>query len=157
MTTKKSDTTKLTKHTFLDKIKNTAATIDSNKIKSMDKKKNDADSKEKSAGKWDALKDDFMMNPKKVRFVPDDGHDTLLIQWYGSFLCYDFLTHTTRIGTKNHPKKNRIMSLKSQVNHWKTKKLRSPKRTKGENLAPETKDFQKEVVKEMYRVVSFRW
>ncbi len=67
MTNKKSEASKLTKHTFLDKIKNTAANIDAKKTKVQNKQKADNDAKEDSVGKWDALKDDFMMNPKKVR------------------------------------------------------------------------------------------
>jgi hypothetical protein len=63
---RKSDATKMTKHGFLDKIKNTAATMDSSKTSVEDKLKSGTDSKEKSTGKWDALKDDFMMKPKKV-------------------------------------------------------------------------------------------
>jgi hypothetical protein len=64
---KKSDAAKMTKHGFLDKIKNTAAsTIDSSKTPAGDKLQIGIDNKEKSAGKWDALKDDFMMKPKKV-------------------------------------------------------------------------------------------
>ena len=51
----------MTKHGFLDKIKTAAATIDSKKSQDEAKLKDD-----KSAGKWDALKDDFMMKPKKV-------------------------------------------------------------------------------------------
>jgi hypothetical protein len=51
----------------LDKIKSTAATITGKDTNVEEKLKKDVKSEgNKSAGKWDALKDDFMMNPKKV-------------------------------------------------------------------------------------------
>ena len=78
-TAKKSDATKLTKHGFLDKIKNTAATMDSKKIP-MDERlnTNKKTNEDNSAGKWDALKDDFMMKPKKVSDARNWGSMTVL-------------------------------------------------------------------------------
>jgi len=51
----------MTKHGFLDKIKNAAASIDT-----TTKRKPKDDEKNKPSEGWSALKDDFMMNPKKV-------------------------------------------------------------------------------------------
>lgn len=64
MATKSSESSKLTKHGFLDKIKSAAATMDSKK--NEEKSKVNKSGGDKSTGKWDALKDDFMMKPKKV-------------------------------------------------------------------------------------------
>jgi hypothetical protein len=51
----------------LDKIKSTAATNTGKETNVEEKLKKDVKSDgNKSTGKWDALKDDFMMNPKKV-------------------------------------------------------------------------------------------
>lgn len=54
----------MTKHGFLDKIKNAAATTESKKVE--DKLITGVEKNDKAVGKWDALKDDFMMKPKKV-------------------------------------------------------------------------------------------
>lgn len=56
----------MTKHGFLDKIKSTAATIDTTRRKPKDNTRHEDGQNEKAAAKWDALKDDFMMKPKKV-------------------------------------------------------------------------------------------
>jgi hypothetical protein len=56
----------MTKHGFLDKIKSTAAIIDTTRRKPKDNTRNEDGQNEKAAAKWDALKDDFMMKPKKV-------------------------------------------------------------------------------------------
>lgn len=57
----------MTKHGFLDKIKSTAATIIATKRKPDDDNRSGPTPTNKASGKWDALKDDFMMKPKKVR------------------------------------------------------------------------------------------
>ena len=63
----------MTKHGFLDKIKSTGAAIDTTKGKSKDKTTKGKDEKIQATATWDALKDDFMMKPKKVRARIADG------------------------------------------------------------------------------------
>lgn len=63
--TKKADTTKMTKHGFLDKIKNTAASLETRNDTVVEEKLKIATSNKEAGGKWNALKDDFMMKPKK--------------------------------------------------------------------------------------------
>ena len=60
----------------MDKIKSTAATITGKDTNVEEKLKKDVKNEgKKSAGKWDALKDDFMMNPKKVsKHLSTCGH-----------------------------------------------------------------------------------
>ena len=56
----------MTKHGFLDKIKAAAGAASSGK----GAKKEEGGEKEdegKNGSNWDALKDDYMLNPKKVR------------------------------------------------------------------------------------------
>jgi hypothetical protein len=75
------ETTKLTKHGFLDKIKSTAkagttsqgnsGAVDGGEQQTnpeRDQAKRRRDSKETNTNKpsWNALKDDYMLNPKKV-------------------------------------------------------------------------------------------
>mmetsp|Transcript_41868 Transcript_41868/g.121013 ORF Transcript_41868/g.121013 Transcript_41868/m.121013 type:complete len:329 (-) Transcript_41868:129-1115(-) len=62
----KLEPSKMTKHGFLDKIKSAAATIDNKKVEENVKAGTTTKRKEQpSTNKWDALKDDFMMKPKK--------------------------------------------------------------------------------------------
>lgn len=62
---KKSDASKMTKHGFLDKIKSAATAIDTTNGKSKEKKTNENYENKQATATWDALKDDFMMKPKK--------------------------------------------------------------------------------------------
>ena len=57
----------MTKHGFLDKIKSAATAIDTTNGKSKEKKTNENYENKQATATWDALKDDFMMKPKKVR------------------------------------------------------------------------------------------
>lgn len=54
--------TKMTKHSFLSKIKDAASAGHGGKVD--DKTDNDTETKQQSS-KWDALKDDYLLNPKK--------------------------------------------------------------------------------------------
>lgn len=80
---KKDSTTKLTKHGFLEKLKTTAAAAAASKdkmisgtsavegsAKSIDthdnRKSTEAKKETRAKPQWNALKDDFMLNPKKV-------------------------------------------------------------------------------------------
>jgi hypothetical protein len=57
---------KLTKHGFLDKIKSAASASSGDNVVSNKKKGGDDKEKEQPGG-WNALKDDYLLNPKKVR------------------------------------------------------------------------------------------
>jgi hypothetical protein len=74
---KRKETTKLTKHGFLDKIKNAAKAsqggVDGGDLSNErdQKRRRDSNGKSKDAqetskSSWSALKDDYMLNPKKV-------------------------------------------------------------------------------------------
>jgi hypothetical protein len=64
----------MTKHGFLDKIKNTAKSKDASLGGDDKKRKNDREERDESSGEnktsssWSALKDDYLLNPKKVSF-----------------------------------------------------------------------------------------
>ena len=75
---KAGETSKLTKHGFLDKIKAAAVTKGSNNTKEIEgEKPTDAgDKKEKKSPSWGALKDDYMLNSKKWdEESSDDGSE----------------------------------------------------------------------------------
>jgi hypothetical protein len=81
VTSRKEEVSKLTKHSFLDKIKNSAKSnvpdnkkrqLNSEKIDNLKDQSNDSTS-------WNALKDDYMLNPKKVRCLVDPYFVTLKI------------------------------------------------------------------------------
>lgn len=57
----------MTKHGFLDKIKSAATAIGATNEKCKDKKTSENYEKKQATATWNALKDDFMMKPKKVR------------------------------------------------------------------------------------------
>jgi hypothetical protein len=73
-TKKKQEVSKMTKHGFLDKIKNTAKSKDASLGGDDKKRKNDREERDESSGEkktsssWSALKDDYLLNPKKVSF-----------------------------------------------------------------------------------------
>jgi hypothetical protein len=76
---KAGETSKLTKHGFLDKIKAAAVTKGSDKTKEVEAEKptNVGDKKEKKSPSWGALKDDYMLNSKKWdEESSDDGSET---------------------------------------------------------------------------------
>jgi hypothetical protein len=63
----------MTKHSFLDKIKSAAKTKESGDYTQKKRRRDEdgdqtnvATQEEKKSSSWNALKDDFMMNPKKV-------------------------------------------------------------------------------------------
>ena len=69
MSSKRKEISKLTKHGFLDKIKAVAKSKggdDKNETETPKRGKNVADNEGNSRSSWGALKDDYMLNPKKV-------------------------------------------------------------------------------------------
>ena len=65
-TKKRKEATKLTKHGFLDKIKSAAVAAGTDKTKNSEES-GKVGGNEKGTAKW--MKDDFMLNPKKVRII----------------------------------------------------------------------------------------
>ena len=70
MSSKRKETSKLTKHGFLDKIKAAAKSKggddENNETETPKSGKNVVENEGKKSPSWGALKDDFMLNPKKV-------------------------------------------------------------------------------------------
>ena len=61
------DDTKMTKHSFLSKIKDAASAGNEKSDATLEKDDRDTDNETKQTSKWDALKDDYLLDPKKVR------------------------------------------------------------------------------------------
>ena len=95
----------MTKHGFLSKIKSTAATMDTTK-QQLDIEKKGKQHDRSSENNWQALKDDFMMNPQKVRIHDPSVH------------CHSIEIHLTAVHTertgmkrKSHLRWTRMMVL----------------------------------------------
>ena len=57
----------MTKHSFLSKIKDAASAGNGKSDATLEKEERNTDKETKQTSKWDALKDDYLLDPKKVR------------------------------------------------------------------------------------------
>jgi hypothetical protein len=99
----------MTKHGFLDKIKTTASTIDTSSRKLKDKRMNGDDEKDKESARWNALKDDYMMKPKKVCLF---CHDAFVLAGVANEY---FLFRIGRTGMKNLQMTKAVILTSSKI------------------------------------------